>query len=279
MNEKRWDVITGDCSVVLRDQGRASVNLVVTSPPYFGLRDYGMPGEIGAERTPEEYVQCIMRVLRQIQGVLAPDGSVFMVIGDKYARTGGVDRKVRGTNGDPGGRAHTRPVQRGVPGVKDGSLIGLPYRVALAAIEDGWVWRQDIIWHKPNPLPESVRNRAVRSHETILHLSRTNRPYVNSALPREHDVWDLPVQGYRDPLNVGHPAIYPEALVRKLIDGYCPPEGVVLDPFAGSGTTLAQAVRMGRRAWGIELNPDYADVARRRVAAADGPIVMLDEPS
>lgn len=240
-----------------------SVNLVVTSPPYFGLRTYGGLGEIGGETTPAEYVTAILEVLDEMQRVLTDDGSVFLVIGDKYARTGGVDRKERGAGSDPGGRAHSRPTQRGVPGVKDGSLVGLPFRVALAAVDAGWVWRQEIVWHKPNPLPESVRNRSVRSHETILHLARTNRPYA--APEREHDVWDIAVQGYRDPDGVRHPAVFPEAVVRRIVGGYSRPGDRVLDPFVGSGTTLVVARDMGREAVGIELNPEYAEVARRRL--------------
>lgn len=245
-----------------------SINLVVTSPPYFGLRTYGELGEIGSETTPDEYVKALIEVLREMRRVLVNDGSVFLVIGDKYARTGGVDKKIRGEGADPGGRAHGRPVQRGVPGVKDGSLVGLPFRVALAAVEDGWVWRQEIVWAKPNPIPESVRNRCQRAHETILHLAPTNRPHsraTNRGGELGRDVWDIPVAGYKDPRGRKHPAVFPEALVERLIADYCPPRGNVLDPFAGSGTTLAVAHRMGRVPYGVEINQEYAAIARDRL--------------
>lgn len=245
-----------------------SVNLVITSPPYFGLRTYGLLGEIGSEATPAEYVKAMVAVLDELRRVITLDGSVFLVIGDKYARTGGVDKKVRGEGSDPGGRAHSRPVQRGIPGIKDGSLVGLPFRVALAAIDAGWVWRQEIVWRKPNPLPESVRSRCQRAHETILHLSLTNRPYARETQrggELGHDVWDFAVAGYKDPAGRKHPAVFPEPLVERIIADYCPTDGMVLDPFAGSGTTLAVANRMGRRWYGIELNSNYAAIAALRV--------------
>lgn len=245
----------------------ASVNLVVTSPPYLALRDYGHPAEIGQEGSPARYVEAIMEVMDEMARVLTPDGSVFMVIGDKYARRGGVDRKVRGSvAGDPGGRAHARLPQKGLPGVPDGSLAGLPFRVALAAMDRGWIWRQEIVWHKPNPLPESVKNRGQRSHETILHLTRRASGYfTTSSQVSGHDVWEYPVGSYRDPRGRRCPAVFPEALVARCIGGFSMPGGVVLDPFAGSGTTPVVAERMGRRGIGVELNPTWADVAQRRV--------------
>jgi DNA modification methylase len=261
-------IIEGDARTCLTALDGGLANIVVTSPPYFGLRDYGVPGEIGAELHPDDYVKALIDVLDGVQRILAPDGSVFLVVGDKYARTGGVDRKVRGGAADPGGRVHARPVQRGVAGVKNGSLIGLPFRLALAAVDAGWVWRQEIVWHKPNPLPESVRNRSQRSHETILHLSRTNQPYCRNIDGGRfgHDVWEFPVGSYRDPLGRKHPAVFPEPLVERILTDYCPPGGHVLDPFAGSGTTCAVARRAGLRWTGIELNPEYAQIARMRCA-------------
>lgn len=240
------------------------VDLVVTSPPYFGMRDYGSPDEIGIEATPSEYTAELIKVLAEMRRLLKPGGSVFLVIGDKYARTGGVDRKTRGGSGDPGGRAHARQVQRGVPGVPDKSLIGLPYRLALAAVDEGWWWRQEIVWSKPNPLPESVRDRCQRAHETILHLTTASRYYAVSSA-RESDVWTFATQGYRDPLGRKHPAVYPVGIPQRCIDMYCPPDGTVFDPFVGSGTTMVAAMRAGRDGIGCDLNAGYLDVAATRV--------------
>lgn len=251
--------------IPLRD---SSVRLVVTSPPYLALRDYGTPGEIGQEGTPSEYVGALMLVMDELRRILTSDGSVFMVIGDKYARRGGVDRKDRGGSGDVGGRAHTRLPQKGIPGVSDGSLAGMPWRVALAAVDAGWVWRQEIVWRKPNPLPESVRNRCVRAHETILHFAKQAKCFSNPGMgAREygHDVWDIPVASYRDPSGVRHPAVFPEALVERCVTGWSAPGDVVFDPFSGSGTTPSVANRLGRIGAGGELNLTYARVARNRL--------------
>lgn len=240
-----------------------SADLIVTSPPYFGMRDYGAADEIGAECSVDEYVRSLRLVLAEMARILKPAGSVFMVIGDKYARTGGVDRKPRGGSGEPSGRIHLRRPQRGVAGVPDKSLIGLPYRLALAAIDDGWLWRQEIVWHKPNPLPESVTDRCQRSHETILHLVRSGKYW---AAPRRlSDVWVMPVRGYRDPGGGRHPATFPIELVRRIIDGWCPPGGIVVDPFVGSGTSVLAAVQSGRVGVGCDLNRDYLRIAARRV--------------
>jgi DNA modification methylase len=130
------------------------------------------------------------------------------------------------------------------------------------------VWRQEIVWHKPNPLPESVRNRCQRAHETILHLALTNRPY-SRATERGgelgHDVWGFGVAGYRDPHGRKHPAVFPEPLVERIVTDYCPPGASVLGPLAGSGTTLVVARRMGCVPHGIELNPEYAAIAADRL--------------
>lgn len=242
-----------------------SVNLVVTSPPYFGLRDYGVTdGEIGQERTPSEYIESLMLVMDEMWRVTTNDASVFVVIGDKYARTGGIDRKVRGGNGDPGGRVHARLPQKGIPGVRDGSLAGMPWRFAIAAIDRGWIWRQEIIWHKPNPLPESVKNRCARSHEAILHFSKLSK-YFSSQEVLGHDVWDFPVGTYRDRLGIRHPAVFPEALVQKIIIGWSKPGDTVLDPFAGTGTTCAVAAKMNRRPLGFDIKPSFVEIAQRRL--------------
>jgi len=246
-----------------------SVDLILTSPPYFGLRTYGdQLGEIGGEATVAEYVNAMAEVLAECLRVLTPTGSLFMVIGDKFVsdnRGSGVDKK-RGSNKHaPAGQGGF--VGREVAG--KGSLLGLPYRVALAAVDLGYLWRQDIVWHKPNPIPDPTAfDRCARVRETVLHLTKTRRYYAATKGGHGPDVWSFPVQGYRDPLGRRHPAVYPEALVRHVIDRWCPPDGLVLDPFVGSGTTLAVASQLGRRVVGTDTNSEYIDIARTRVEAA-----------
>lgn len=243
------------------------MDIVVTSPPYWSLRTYGAPNEIGNERTPGRYVLSLLFVLHDLKRVLKPGGSVFLVMGDKYVRTGGCDRKSRGMGADPGGRANTRPVQRGVDGISDGSLLGMPYRVALAAIDEGWIWRQDIVWHKPNPLPESVRRRCVRSHETVIHLTLTAQHYARPVArggELGHDVWNHSVGSYRDPEGARCEAVYPPSLVGQILDGWCPPGGLVLDPFSGSGTTAAVARKSGYRVVAMDSDPVALGVTKRR---------------
>lgn len=251
-----------------------SIDTIITSPPYWQLRDYGVEGELGNESTPDAYIKSLLTVLNEWQRLLRPDGNVFIIIGDKYARTGGVDRKIRGNGKDPGGRRHSRQPQKGVPGIPDGSLIGLPYRLAIAAIDRGWYWRQDIVWAKPNPLPESVRRRCIRAHETILHLTRTAQHYVrpenNHGGACGHDVWSIPVSGYRDTKGCKTPAVYPSELVNRLLYHWCPPAGVVFDPFLGSGTTAISTIMMNLRHkrsmqfYGADIDPQMIEVTQRR---------------
>jgi site-specific DNA-methyltransferase (adenine-specific) len=237
----------------------------MTSPPYWGLRNYGTPKEIGSESTPDLYLLSMNEILSELYRVLKPNGNVFIVIGDKYARTGGVDRKIRGTNGDPGGRAHSRPVQRGVKGIPDGCLLGLPYRVALNAIDQGWLWRQDIVWHKPNPLPESVKSRCVRSHETIIHLTKTAQHYYCESTKLGHDVWSFATRGYRDSEGIPTPAVYPEELAYHVLSQWCPRNGAVLDPFIGSGTTALAAMSLYLDLIGVDISVGTVAAANRRI--------------
>lgn len=276
-------IITCDARAIPIPGG--SVRLIVTSPPYLGLRDYGHTNEIGQEGSPAEYVAALMEVFHECRRVLTADGSLFVVIGDKYARTGGIDRKERGNSGgDPGGRRHSRLPQKGITGVPNGSLAGLPWRVALAAIDHGWVWRQEIVWRKTNPLPESVRNRCVRAHETILHFTRSSNRYYTTEVDRGgelgHDVWDIAVGTYRDSRGRRHPAVFPEKLVERIIMGWSEPRDTVLDPFTGSGTTPAVAARLGRKGIGVDLNEFWSQVAadRCRVSLTPATPVAEDRP-
>lgn len=255
----------------------SSVDLVVTSPPYFGLRAYGTgPGEIGQETRLADYLASMRNVLSELKRVVKGDGSVFIVIGDKYVadnRGSGVDVKRVHKHAPAGDRGFV-----GRDAGPKGSLMGIPARVALTAVDLGFLWRQEIIWSKPNPTPDPTgKDRAARSHETILHLSVSRKYYTNPVVDRWlRDVWEIPVQGFKDPANRRHPAIYPEEIARRLILGWSPPGGVVMDPFVGSGTTTAMAKTMGRCPVGVDLNPAFVAIASDRTAAEQGTDQILE---
>lgn len=246
-----------------------SINLVVTSPPYFGLRDYGAGDtEIGGEPTVREYVSAISEVIAECRRVLTEDGSLFVVIGDKFVS----DNRGSGKDAKRGSNKYAPAGACGFVGREEapkGSLLGLPFRVALAAVDLGMWWRQEIIWRKPNPIPDPTAfDRCFRTHETVLHLTKSRRYFAATKGGHGADVWDVAVQGYRDPDGRRHPAVYPEALVARIVEGWSPEDGIVLDPFSGSGTTVAVAARLGRTAIGVDANPDFVDIACTRMEAA-----------
>ena len=278
---KPFRVLCGDAEAVLSGLPADSIDAVVTSPPYWQQRDYGAAGQIGDEATPAEYVERLAAVFDQAKRVLHPEGTLWLVLGDKY---------------------------------DDGRLLGLPWRTALALQDRGWRLRADIIWHKPNAMPSSVRNRPTVDHEYVFLLTRSAKyrydadairePHVtfgeasrmrggrrhfgvrggtpeqgkNGGSNNLHDgrwdqafhpagrnrrtVWSIPLSKNRD----AHFAVFPERLVELCLSAGCPPSGTVLDPFCGSGTTGRVAVRTGRSFIGIDLSSDYCDLARRRIA-------------
>jgi len=278
-----------------------SVNCCVTSPPYFGLRDYGNDEQIGLEETPEAFVESLVKVFREVKRVLADDGTLWLNLGDSYAMSG-----LPGGNPDKhGGELRSRAKKRSVPsGLKPKDLIGIPWRVAFALQQDGWYLRQDIIWSKPNPMPESVTDRCTKAHEYIFLLSRkakyyydheaikinvkqdwgtrdrTNGKYHNegtgltphSGLEASYDkankrsVWEVTTK----PFSGAHFATFPPDLIKPCILAGCPAGGTVLDPFGGSGTTGMVALELGRSAELIELNPDYVDIIEGRTNVTPG---------
>lgn len=177
-------VMVGDCVESLRQMPAQSVHCCVTSPPYFGLRDYGTDGQIGLEPTPDEFVQALVTVFREVRRVLRDDGTLWLNLGDSYARTGGTDRKVSASASVGSTRNLMKQMgdrtQRAPSGLKDKDLIGIPWRVAFALQADGWYLRQDIIWHKPNPMPESVRDRCTKAHEYVFLLSKSPRYFYDA---------------------------------------------------------------------------------------------------
>ncbi|WP_417624980.1 DNA-methyltransferase [Paremcibacter congregatus] len=340
------DIFVGDCRARMAELADQSVNTCVTSPPYLGLRDYGCEGQIGLEPTPDAFLQAMVSVFRHVRRVLRDDGTVWINIGDSYAGSG--------KGGNPGHSAHikqktntgslsVRGVRRGGENQKPKNLMGIPWRLAFALQDDGWYLRQDIIWSKPNPMPESVTDRCTKSHEYIFLLTKQDRYYFDhdaikeeanltgkgnansfrggayiggatfdnseggkrtvsgNVQPRgsrnsfkregskravahvgqnmgthrpdrddgqwdiskrnKRSVWTVATQGFKE----AHDATYPPALIEPCILAGCPEGGTVLDPFGGAGTTGLVADRLKRNAVLIELNPEYAELARKRI--------------
>ena len=316
-------ILTGDVLTKLRRISSSSVHCIVTSPPYWGLRDYGVKGQLGLEGTPEAYIEKLVDVFRELRRVLRADGTLWLNMGDGYASSGSGGphsglkelaqkwdprKKLRRSN-----RAQDEivyPKKRVPRGFKTKDLIGMPWRLALALQADGWYLRTDIIWHKPNPMPESVRDRPTRSHEYIFLLTKNGRYFYDHKAVMEpvsgnshargkgvnpkartsgaagrvkqnasfsaavaglvdkrnrRTVWTVNTKCFRG----AHFATFPPKLIEPCIAAGCPPRGLVLDPFAGAGTTGVVAVSQGKRFVGIELNPEYARMARKRLARVE----------
>ncbi len=337
-----WHVEQGDVVDVLRGMPDEAVHCTVTSPPYFGLRDYQLEpqlwgdwrGSLGSEPTPDLYVDHLVEVFREVRRVLRSDGTCWLVLGDSYAGSWG-DYVAPGSTklgskqattrwqrpGHEVAKHHTKPPTADCRsyGLKKKDLVGIPWRVALALQADGWWLRSDIVWAKPNPMPESVKDRPTRAHEYVFLLSKSDRYFYDADAIREphkpdshnrdpnanpgrqafegvkakeyarnggkphrvmamrgwakggrnkRTVWEIPTRPYAG----AHFATFPPDLVKPCILAGSPEGGVVLDPFTGSGTTVLVAVRHGRRAIGIDLNPEYVELARQRIAQ-DAPLL------
>jgi DNA modification methylase len=265
-----WKLFRGDAREVLTDLESDSFHCVVTSPPYYSLRDYRVDGQIGLEETVTEYVDAIAGVMDEVYRVMRPDGVLFLNLGDTYYSGKGK------SHGDDPKSAKRRFGLRAVDksggvgiGVRPKSVIGIPWRVAFAMMSRGWVLRSSIIWHRRHALPEAVRDRPRRSHENVFMFVKNRHYYFNRAAFRdvnlEEDVWSI--QARPKPTNGLETAPYPDELVERCLNLGCPPQGHVLDPFVGSGTTLRVALNSGRPATGIELNPDFCDYIVRNVGS------------
>lgn len=321
-----------------------SVQTCVTSPPYWGLRDYGIDGQLGLEPTPEQYVANMVAVFAEVWRVLRDDGTVWLNLGDSYSRApekGGsgpgnknnchiddarrIMSESKGSSDGKVGRGDRAALRNASAGLKPKDLVGVPWRVAFALQAAGWYLRSDIIWAKPNPMPESVTDRPTKSHEYIFLLSKRERYYYDAEAVKEpstgwHDsefhtgktgehqlgrsqkvrspagwklgagshgsihengreqeityvedtfakrnirtVWTVATQPYSE----AHFATFPEALIKPCILAGAPVGGMVLDPFAGSGTTVQVSQDLGRRGVGLELNPAYSGMGARRSA-------------
>lgn len=265
---ERYRVIPGDCRHILPTLEAESVQSCVTSPPYWGLRDYDHPGQIGAESSPDEYVVNLVSVFREVRRVLRKDGTVWLNIGDGYARNGGT-----GGHGPNAIVGNTKKlIQKRnckVPevwGLKDRDLMGLPWRVAFALQEDGWYLRSRITWVKKTAMPESVKNRPTTSTEEIFLITKSPIYFYDPNGFREasganlRNFWILGP----DANGNGHPAAYPRELARRCILLGSKPDDTILDPFGGSGTTGVAATELGRKSVMIELNTDYVEKSRTR---------------
>ena len=301
------DVIQGDCREWLSFFPPNHFQTCVTSPPYYGLRDYGVDGQIGLEATPDAYVARLVDVFREVRRVLRDDGTLWLNLGDSYARAGGTDRQISST-GKVGNTLKTLemlPCRKQAPpdGLKDKDLLGIPWLVAFALRADGWWLRQDIIWHKPNPMPESVKDRCTKAHEYIFLLSKSEKYYFDYAAMRETAVYPAGTKGAKGsakrqaekgvnarpaeykvydgfrnrrsvwtvttkPFNGAHFATFPPDLIEPCVLAGSRPGDLVLDPFGGAGTTALVARNHNRRAVLIELNPAYVEIAEKRVGLA-----------
>ena len=311
VRSKGATIINGDCVDVLQMLPDQCVRMCVTSPPYFGLRDYGVEGQLGLEQTPEQYVSKMVAVFREVRRVLKDDGTLWLNIGDSYARAGGwADNSgLSGTKRGESGRARTNMTgygsssQKLAPGYKQKDLLGIPWMLAFALRADGWYLRQDIIWHKPNPMPESVRDRCTKAHEYIFLMSKSDRYYFDSDAMREdavkgaagssfnkgktaehqlgrssdaervedgkrnrRSVWSVATRPYKG----AHFATFPSKLIEPCVMAGSRPGDTVLDVFGGSGTTAEVAINSQRSAILCELNPKYIPLSLSRIDAAVG---------
>ena len=256
----KWQVFLGDAKTVLSELPPKQFNCIITSPPYYNLRDYGVNGQIGLEDTVVQYVESLAGVMDETNRVLSDDGLMFLNIGDTYysgkGESHGVDPKSNKR------RFGLRGVDKsgGVGiGIRPKSVIGVPWRVAFEMSRRNWVLRSAIIWHRKKALPEAVKDRPRRTYEYVFMFAKNRSYYFNrSALSNfvlEEDVWTIAARPKAT--NGLDTAPYPDELVERCLELGCPSGGKVLDPFAGAGTTLRVAVSTGRPATGIDLNPSF----------------------
>ena len=296
----------GDCREIMRrwkEQG-IKAQTCVTSPPYYGLRDYGHEGQLGLEETPEDYIKAMVEVFRCVWDVLEDNGTLWLNIGDSYAGSGKGPSKSLNQEHHNLEDIHSKIVPRGC---KPKDLIGIPWMMAFALRADGWYLRQDIIWHKPNPMPESVQDRCTKAHEYIFLMSKSQKYYYDADAIKEKSIhageqrsFNSPKKSMRNvageistgnehpdalpveisefknkrsvwtvnpkPYAGAHFAVFPLDLIEPCILAGAPVGGIVLDPFMGSGTTAQVAQNLGRQYLGCELNPAYLDLQNIRTA-------------
>lgn len=256
-------LVCGDTEQILAELPSQIFQTCVTSPPYWSLRDYGIPGQIGLEATVYEYIDHLVKVFAQVRRVLKDDGTLWLNIGDSYTSGGRTWRASDKKN--PVRAMSVRPPTPA--GLKPKDLIGVPWLLAFALQKDGWYLRTEIIWNKPNCQPESVKDRPTRAHEYIFLFSKSEHYTYNIDAIRGpngrnlRSVWDIHTKPYPE----AHFATFPSTLVEPCVKLGSSSGDLVLDPFIGSGTTGVTAMQLDRRFLGIELNPDYLKIAERRM--------------
>jgi site-specific DNA-methyltransferase (adenine-specific) len=263
-------VLIGDCIESMRGLPAGTFQTCVTSPPYYGLRDYGVAGQIGLEKSPDAYVARLVDVFREVRRVLRDDGTLWLNLGDSYysgnGKPCGSDPRSASRNWM---RERLRPLDTPGWAIPKKSLLGVPWLVAHALQRDGWTVRAEIVWCRETALAEpSVRDRPHRQHETVFLLSRSRWYFFDRFALPEETVWHIP---HRRGLR-GHSAAFPDELAQRCIKAGSRPGDRVLDPFGGAGTTALVADRLGRHATICELNPEYARLARERITA-DAPLL------
>lgn len=279
-----YNIIQGDAIAGMQTLPAECVQTCITSPPYWGLRDYGHADQLGTEKTPEMYVENMVKAFREVRRILRNDGTVWLNLGDSYAM---------------------QTINKAPFGLKSKDIVGIPWRVAFALQADGWYLRQDIIWHKPNPMPESVTDRCTKAHEYIFLLTKNQKYYYDTEAIKEpvtettlsrlsqknlpnqigstrvpgktngnmkavggtekrnkRSVWTVTTKPFRG----AHFATFPKDLIEPCVLAGCPVGGTVFDPFTGSGTTAIVAMNHGRNFIGTELNPEYIKIAESRIA-------------
>lgn len=275
-------IINADALQALRELPDNVVDCCISSPPYYGLRDYGVAGQIGLEKTPEEYISRLVDVFAEVRRVLREDGTLWVNIGDSYAGSQGrwsgvkdMNSKQSSNRGSYGFVEHEEILSKKWqhPTIKSKDMIGIPWMLAFALRADGWYLRQDIIWQKPNPMPESIGDRCTKAHEYIFLLSKNRKYYFNQIkescsssnvdnfMRNKRSVWTVSPK----PFKGAHFATFPPELIRPCVLAGSRIGGVVLDPFVGSGTTGLVAAQHGREFVGIEINPDYVKLAQERL--------------
>jgi len=280
----RDTILFGDCRETLKEFDEKA-RMCVTSPPYYGLRNYGDEEyQIGLEQTPEEFIKQLVNVFKEVKNVLTDDGTLWVNVGDSYynyrpGRGQGLAKQtVSNTKQDLPDVCPRRGNR--LEGLKEKDLIGIPWMFAFAMRADGWYLRQDIIWSKPNPMPESVRDRCTKSHEYMFLFSKNQNYYfdvdaIKEPTRRKRSVWNVTKKPYKG----AHFAVYPPELIEPCIKAGSEKGDIVLDPFMGSGTTAMVAKSLGRDYIGCELHEDYGNLIQKRVKEYHPVEEVSQEPS